>query len=391
MTARPKRIAIVCQLDGYANGLKPRAIQRFLADRGHVVSLVDTYRLSRASGSAGHIGAKLPSLRPRKFALYATEVAAAIFTRRWRFGRRFLSYYVLVADHRLRRAILRSALPIGELDLLICETPYDAGVLTATTTAHTLYDCPTPWADELLFEGRLTDRQHGKLRRRETELFESVEHLSFHWDSYARYAVEQYGISGRNLLTLNFGCTPSLRRATFADPPRVVYLGSLSSRFINLALLARLSELYPHIDVYGGPAPDPSLGLNYRGYASPDILREYQLGLVTCTRDQLRRDGFSAKHLHYLAHGLPTLVPDWRRNLDGLRGSVQYTEQNFRSVVAGFGDQRRWQSLSDQAYAQACRLEWGETLRPLETLLAEPARTRPPATGAPAVMWRLPG
>lgn len=197
-----------------------------------------------------------------------------------------------------------------------------------------------------------------------------MRHLAFHWESYARYAVEQYGISGDNLLTLNFGCTPAKDRARFGDPPRIVYLGNVSARFQNAELLARLAGLYPHIDVYGPGAPDPRFGLNYLGYApSLDVLRDYQLGLVTCSRDALRRDGFSSKHLNYLAYGLPTLVPAWRRHLDVLRGSVTYTEQTFASVVDGLRERTRWQSLSDEAYAQAQRLSWDETLCPLVTLL----------------------
>jgi hypothetical protein len=370
-----KRVLIVCQLDGYSNSVRPLAIQRFLRERGHHAQLANTYRLSRASRVTGSAGARLPAVRPpARLVLYATDAAAKLFTRRWGFGRRHLSYYVAVADFRLRRTILKSSLSLDEFDLVICETPYDAGVLTDNTSARTLYDCPTPWADELLFEGRLTRRQHQKLRRMENGIFEDVDHLSFFWESYARYAVEQCGISGRNLLTLNYGCVPSADRATFGNPPRVVYLGSLGSHFIDVPLLARLAETYPHIDVYGGPPPDPALGLNYLGYASADVLSQYQLGLVTCTQDPLRQYGFSAKHPHYLSYGLPVLVPAWRRHLDNLRGSVPYTEQTFRSLIDALSDERHWQSLSDQAYAQAQRLSWDETLRPLETLLVGPLR-----------------
>jgi hypothetical protein len=200
-----------------------------------------------------------------------------------------------------------------------------------------------------------------------------VDHLAFHWDSYARYAIEHYGINGHNLLTLNFGCTPSPCRARFADPPRIVYLGSLSSRFIDLPLLSRLSRLYPRIDVYGGPPPDPRLGLNYRGYARPEVLQAYQIGLITCTQDELRRDGFSAKHLQYLAHGLPVLVPAWRRHLEELSGSVAYEESTFLAAVTALSDEGEWQRTSDQAYDQARRLAWDETLRPLEALLSPTA------------------
>lgn len=364
-----KRVLIVCQLDRYANSPKPLQVQRFLTERGHEVQLVDTYYLSRASSAPNSLRNKLPRFEPSLLALYAVQAASALFTRRWQFGRRHLSYYVLVADCRLRRWILRSSLPLDRFDLIICETPHDAGVLTAAAGARTLYDCPTPWADEVYLEDRLTKRQHEKLRRLEAELWESVDHLAFHWETYAPYAVEHYGISGRNLMKLNYGCTPSAQRAQFADPPRIVYMGSLGGRAVDLPQLARLAELYPHIDVYGGPPPDISLGLNYLGYASPDVLRDYQLGLITSTKDELRREGFSAKHPQYLAYGLPVLIPAWRRHMSLLRGSVAYDEDTFLAVVDALSDENEWRRVSDEAYAQAQRLSWDETLRPLETVL----------------------
>ena len=364
-----RRVLVICQQDAFANGVKPAEILRHLRARGHEVSLVDTYHLSRWDGGPGPLRGKLPAPGARRLALYATE-AAALLLRGWAFGRRNLTYYVLVADHRLRRAILRRSLPLDAFDLVICETVYDAGVLTDAVRARTLYDAPAPWADEVYFDGRLTERQHTKLRRLETRLLEDVDHLAFHWESYARYAVEQYGISGSNLMPLNFGCTPSDERASFGEPPRIVYLGNVSAGFNNPALLARLCALYPHIDVFGGPPPDPGLGLRYLGYTpSLDVLRDYQLGLVTCSTDQLRRDGFSSKHLHYFSYGLPVLVPAWRQHLDLLQGSVTYTEDTFRSVIDELSDKDTWQSHSDTAYAQAERLTWDRTLHPLETLL----------------------
>jgi len=372
-----RRVLIVCQLDGYANGLKPVEIARFLRELGHDVHVANTYYLSRASSRSSSLRSKLPALGLRRLALYAVEAASLLFTRHWKFGRRCLSYYVLVADYRLRRSILSSSLPLDDFDLIICEHPLDAGMLTVGSSARTLYDCPNPWADEMYFEGRLTERQHKRLRRLETELFESLDALSFSWESVARYTIEHYGLSGRNLKQLNWGCTPVTHRAEFSESPRVVCLSSLSSRFINLPLLSRLTKLYPHIDVYGGPPPDPSLGLNYLGWAPPTVLQKYQLGLITCSQDELRRDGFSAKHLHYIAYGLPVLVPVWRRHMDLLRGSVAYDEDTFASVIAALSNAEEWRRVSDEAYAQAQRLTWDQTLRPLGTLLREmPHRNR---------------
>ena len=366
MSSDSKRVLIVCQLDRYANGIKSVEVERFLRERGHAVRLVNTYYLAKIRSGAG-------------LALAALHAAWSLVISRWTFGLRCLSYYMFIADYYLRHRILSSELVLDDFDLIICETQQDAGVLT-TAPSRTLYDCPTPLADEMYFEGRLTERQHEKLRRREAALFESVDFLAFHWETYARYAVEQYGISERNLITLNFGCTPAGRRATFADPPRVIYLGSLAMKFIDLPLLSRLGKLYPHIDVYGGPPPDASLGLNYRGYASPSVVGQYQLGLVTCTQDELRREGFSAKHLQYLAYGLPVLVPAWRRHLDLLQGSVAYEEDTFSSVIEALSDEREWRRMSDEAYGQAQRLAWDVTLHPLEELLRAPASRRRDST-----------
>jgi hypothetical protein len=128
--------------------------------------------------------------------------------------------------------------------------------------------------------------------------------------------------------------------------------------------------LYRGIDVYGGPPPDPALGLNYRGWSPPTILEDYQFGLITCTKDELRRDGFSAKHLDYLAYGLPVLVPSWRRHLNLIQGSFPYDEETFVEVVEDLSKPEQWQAASDAAYEQGVRLSWNRTLQPLDDLLS---------------------
>jgi hypothetical protein len=265
--------------------------------------------------------------------------------------------------------------------MLIGEHPNELELMTTSTSARVLYECPTPWADELYFEKRLTERQHQRLRRYEAEILDRVDLLSFAWETYASYVIVHYGVSGSNLLQLNWGCAPAPapERARFNDPPRIVLLSSLSSHFINLPLLSRLSKLYP-IDVYGGPPPDPSLGLNYLGWAPPSVLRDYQLGLITCSKDELRREGFSAKNLAYIAHGLPVLVPAWRRNMHLIRGCAAYDEDTFLSVVHRLSDESEWRRLSDEAYAQALELTWERTLQPLEDALRDPSYRFVPAS-----------
>jgi hypothetical protein len=180
--------------------------------------------------------------------------------------------------------------------------------------------------------------------------------------------VREYGLSGDNLMNLRSGCTLVDRRACYASPPRIVYFGSLSSQFINLRLLSALSQL-AEIDVYGAPPTPVALGLNYRGWAPPDVLADYQFGLITCTDDPLRRAGFSAKHLEYFSYGLPVLVPRWRDDPDLAAGSVPYDESSFAVVIEQASGPAAWQALSDAAFAQAQRYTWDNGLAPIEELL----------------------
>ena len=374
---RDQRVLVIYPNDGYANTARARALVTFLRKNGYETVARDTYYLSRMSGKRGSLGSKLPAPSPLKAALYAVD-AASVVVRRSPTARRRLSYYVRVADCALRRAILSRTLRLDDFDLVICTTPHDAWVLPTADIALTLYDCPTPWAVELYDDEKLTERQFQKMKARELDLFEHVDYLAFNWQSYSEYAIEHYGLSGGNLLTLNTGCTPAAERAKFASPPRIVYVGSLAGKAIDLPMLGRLSQIYPHLDVYGGPPPDPALGLNYLGYAtSTEVLRNYQVGLITSSRDELRQYGFSAKHPEYLSYGLPVLAPAWRRNLHLLRGSLPYEEENFGHVLSALDNEREWQRVSDDAYDQAQRLSWDETLRPLDALLRDKGSATP--------------
>src|SRR5688572_5249202 len=83
----PKRVLIVCEVDGYANGQKPVEIERFLRSRGHDVRMANTMYLSRASRERGALLRALPHPAPRRFALYLVHLASRLLTRGWRFGR----------------------------------------------------------------------------------------------------------------------------------------------------------------------------------------------------------------------------------------------------------------------------------------------------------------
>jgi hypothetical protein len=112
-TGNRKRVLLVAQLDGYANGVKAEGVAEFLRARGHDVEMLNTYYLSRASGRSGSPATKLPRPGVRRLVMYAAEAVSRL-TRRSKLARRHLSYYTALADFRMRRSLLGSKLALDD-------------------------------------------------------------------------------------------------------------------------------------------------------------------------------------------------------------------------------------------------------------------------------------
>ena len=92
------RVLVLGQFDGFANGLKPTEVARFLEARGHRVHVVDTYYLSRAAnnGALRH----LPGVSASQVALFCVERGIGTVLRLGVAARRRLSYPLLRAELR---------------------------------------------------------------------------------------------------------------------------------------------------------------------------------------------------------------------------------------------------------------------------------------------------
>jgi hypothetical protein len=350
--AARKKILIICALDGFANSVRPSKIEEHLRARGHEVEVVDILEAERSRSA-------LRKITPA----FVQQLGSQLLMRR--------------RARRLER-LIRQKRP----DVVICETYTAAYALTKKLPSVTIYDAPLLFADESLFGGRVSRPVNALQRRTELEIFKRVDHLTFHWESYNEYVDENYkgerGFTGDNMFVLNWGCTPRPRHAKFASPPRIAYLGSLHGYWVNLPLLVALARQYP-IDVYGGPPPDEKLGLNYCGYAPLDVLLDYQFGLLTITDDPLRRAGFSAKHLEYVAYGLPVLCPEWRQDRRLANVTIPFTEANFLDQVDRYSNPDSWQEIHEQCIKTASELAWERTLRPLDALIetGDPRQRQP--------------
>jgi len=334
-------VGIICSLDGMSNSVRPTEIRRFLETRGHDVTFINT-------------------LSP--------SIITPWFHKRKRLREMLFGTLSLPELMAMRASALEKRLKTHNFDVLICEVALDSYVLTKNLGCLKIYDCPTPLTDEMRHTPGFPRREAERLRAMELETYKAVDFLTFYWETYVNY-VRRNVYDGPNLFTMNYGCHPSPKRATFSQPARIVYMGFLGGYWVNWDLLSHLAASTPNLDVYGAPESEHTKRLNYKGYASSDILADYQFGLITITKDELRREGFSAKHIEYIAYGLPVLIPEWRNHLELIGGSIPYNEDNFLQQVERYSDQAEWQAKSDEAYEQAKRLDWDITLRPLEKII----------------------
>jgi hypothetical protein len=352
-----RRVAVIATLDGFANSKKALLIRDLLTERGHVVTLIDTTHLSRASSTG--LGRALPSPNPKQLMVYLVGVALHSIARLHGRAAGRLRAFLYLMQMRTRGRVLadRIASSAGKdalFDVVICESQADSALmLHAIPGAIKIYNCATPLAEELYFGGELSERGYEQLRAFEIEVFRNSDHLSFHWHSYADYVRKYYQYDVTNIFTFDRNAEITEAIARFDPQPRIVYMGYLGGYWINLELLSELTRLYPRLDVYGLPEPPRKYGLNYKGYASPDQLQNYQLGLITSSNDRLRCEGFSAKHIDYLAAGLPVLVPEWRTSARDLQGTIFYTVDNFLTQVRLHSSEESWNRASTAALDQA--------------------------------------
>ena len=353
--SRPLEIAVICTPDGFANSGKPRLIKEILSERGQKVTIIDTSYLSRASQKG--LLRFLPSLQPTKLGLYLLGGVARVLQKLPRRVAGTINAVLFIQQMQLRARVLARAIAKMSPDAVVCETQEDSGIMRLDIgNIKKIYNCATPLAAELYFGGSLSELGYERLKKYEVSIYEASDHLSFHWHCYADYVRKHYGYDGDNIFLFDRNAITSDVPATYSQEPRIVYMGYLGGYWIDPELLSELTRIYPAIDVYGLPEPSPKLGLNYRGYATPEILRNYQFGLITCSKDLLRREGFSAKHVDYLAAGLPVLIPEWRTATRDLKGTVTYNVQNFLDQLRDYAMEDTWKMLSKEALAQADEL-----------------------------------
>lgn len=357
-----KKILIIASIDPFANKVRPKALELFLKENKFDVELYNTNNLSRIEFKNYSL-----NLFAYKILLRIIESIEYVIVHHGLYKK--IEFDILRIKLLIRGKLLSLIFKNTNYDFIIIEAPVDSYFVKYTKNAKIIYDCPTPFADELYYEKGLSEALHAKFLKDELEIYSKATYLNFHWESYADYVKEKYDYKKDNIIKANWGCYPKNSKAKFKLPIKIVYLGYLGGYWIDLALLSRLSKIY-QIDVYGSPKPPIELGLNYLGYGNPEILKNYQLGLITCTKDPLRRQGFSAKHIEYLSYGLPVLVPEWRTSAKKIRGTIFYNENNFSKIINNYKNELYWKEKHREAIKQSENLNWNSTLNPLLKILS---------------------
>jgi len=366
-----KRILIIASLDGFANSVRPLKIQQYISQKGYKVDILDTLYLSRLSNKKGTLGNKLPRPSFYGISLFILQILNFLVVKFLPKHKKYFSYFLITSMMRFRGKILSKTIQKHLYNLVICVSQLDSYYLVDIgKTCRTLFDCPTPLAAELYFGNLLTFDKYEKFKDFEIKIYKSCTYLSFNWETYASYVKKYYNYNEKNIVKLNWGTEETSSKAAYNIQPKIIYFGKLEGNWINLPLLSKLAKIYP-IDVYGSPAPDPKYGLNYKGYASSDVLSKYQFGLITITDDILRKEGFSAKHLDYLSHGLPVLIPEWRESAKDLKGTVLFNERDLLEKIKYYSEQEQWNILHKEALKQADEIRWENTLKSLDAMLVD--------------------
>ncbi len=362
-----KKAIILCNLDGFANSVKPQKIKHFLERNNYTTEIYSTVGLSRLG--SGKYTRFLPKIGFYSIQLYCLEALHqfAVIQKNKLIGKIIISL-ILNKILEIRGKMLSSDLSGEKFDLLICENNFDEAIADSRVAKIQILDLPSPLAEEKLYGDELTTKKYIQLRDFERKMYHKADYLSFHWHTYADF-VKKQKYNGNNFIDLGYGTNVKKIRARYSTKPKVVFLGYLGGYWNNLKLLEKLSTLYPGIDVYGGPYI-PNLKINYKGYApSVDILASYQFGLITITNDPLRRNSFSSKHLEYFSYGLPVFTPAWRKDTILDDGSIHYDESNFVSLLNSYTDESKWEEKSASAIKIANNLSWEKALQPLENII----------------------
>lgn len=269
---------------------------------------------------------------------------------------------------KLRGLVISRYLKKNNPMLVISQYPEDFFFTLNPHNYKIILDNPTIYSEELRLKQTDPSKIIKKIKEKEKQIYLKSDYLSFHWYSFFELA-QKLKIKINQPLTLNWGCESKHKFSQYQKDPKIIYLGKLNSQWVNPKLLENLHKRFsPSLEIFSYENPDKQLysSLKTKGYLKNlNNISNYQFGLLTFTNDQLRNNGFSAKHLTYISFGLPVFCPEWRKDPFLEPATIYYNETNFKSQFKKYSQKKFWLQKHQAALKLAKKLNWETTLKPI--------------------------
>lgn len=355
MERRRIKIIIVASLDGSANEERAKNVMAKLRNVGFQVSFFDAVKHFSQMTRVKYF-----FISPNIFINYA----GGLFKHKLKLRKQ----YPLVEEMFLRGDIIRKYLKDERVKIVICQNPQDMTCLLQKSKGLlTIYDTPIIYSEEIKNLNIYSQKVVKTITEIEGNVFETADGVAFQWEIYFKLA-KLLDKKITNPFIANWGCVKQSKYSRFSKKPKMIYLGKLNTGWVNPKLLVDIQKtsLVP-VDIFSYETPDERYqALKFSGFLDNlEKVSDYQFGLITISNDQLRKYGFSAKHLLYISFGLPVLCPEWRKDNTLEQATIYYNKQNFNNIVKQYGQKKEWEKKHRAAIQLARKFDWNKTLKPL--------------------------
>jgi len=293
-------------------------------------------------------------------------------------GNNSIKKYPFLAKLNQRAKAIAKTKEFLTSNIILIQSPFEMMVLLHKYPWQTtIYDAHTCFADEISLTGKVSSSiELGLIAQAEKKVLEKADLVTFAWPSIKRFLIKKYHFRFKKTVVANWGCEKQLKKASLKKKPQIIFLGNMSDYWVDslgLANLVKASQF--KIDLFGRSQNPTIINLDqYHGYlphAQLNRVANYQFGLITLSKDELRRETFSAKHLLYFSFGLPVLCPEWRRDEVLAPGTIYYKTDNFNQVVKKYSQSKLWHKKHLAALKIAKSHNWRKQLKLLVNTIAD--------------------
>lgn len=352
-------IFIINNLDHGANEERTVAVSNFLKQKSFSVNIIDSKKLviQNINNLVNFFRYPLIYFKYRLFRILISKLKISKF-------KPHLLYWQMI----FRGKLIKNYLIKNHAKIVISQYSEDIFCALNPKPYKIILDIPTIFSEEIKFKYPKNKKIINKIEKLEKNIFRQNNSICFHWYSFLNLA-KKINKKPKNDFILNWGCSLQKQTAKFENNAKIIYLGNLNDPWINSPLLESIQQnsIIP-LDIYSYEKPNKKIykKLETNGFMKNlKNISNYQFGLLTFTDDQLRNNGFSAKHLMYLSFGLPVLCPEWRKDKLLAPATIYYNQKNFNQEIKKYSLKKNWLKKHHAALKIAKKMQWSKNLIPL--------------------------